>query len=147
MLNKEWKRGLQSSAPLAIIMIDIDYFKSFNDQYGHLVGDDCLQKLAQSLSQSILRGPELVARFGGEEFVVLLPRMDGKEAFKVAKHIQEMILSLAIPHETSPTGVVSGSFGVASVLPSSDKQPIDLVGLADNALYRAKAAGRNCIKM
>ena len=79
--------------------------------------------------------------------MVLLPLMDGKEAFKVAKYIQEMILSLAIPHETSPTGVVSVSFGVASVLPSSDKQPIDLVGLADNALYRAKAAGRNCIKM
>ena len=147
MLNKEWKRGLQSSAPLAIIMIDIDHFKSFNDQYGHLVGDDCLQKLAQGLSLSILRGTGLVARFGGEEFVVLLPRMDGKEAFKVAKHIQEMILSLAIPHETSPTGVVSVCFGVASVLPSSDKQPIALVGLADNALYRAKAAGRNCIKI
>lgn len=147
MLNEEWSRGQQSNTPLAMIMLDIDHFKSFNDQYGHLIGDDCLQKLAHGLSQSVFGGAELVARFGGEEFAILLPRMDGQAAFKVAKHIQEVILSLAIPHVTSPNGVVTVSFGVASVLPSSDKRPIDLVGLADKALYRAKTAGRNCIKM
>jgi|LGOV01.1.fsa_nt_gb diguanylate cyclase (GGDEF)-like protein len=147
LLNQEWNRGQRSGTPLAVIMLDIDYFKSFNDHYGHLAGDICLKKLAQRLAQSSRRVGELVARYGGEEFVILLPNTVKQAAFEVAKHIQKMVLSLEIPHVTSSHGIVTVSLGVASLQPSSQQLPVELVRLADAALYRAKLAGRNCVQL
>jgi len=147
LLLQEWNRGQRSGTPLGVIMLDIDHFKNLNDDYGHLVGDHCLQRLAQGLSQSARRGGELVARYGGEEFVMILPDTDIQAAFETAKHIQEMILSLAIPHARSSIGIVTVSMGVASLQPSIDKSPVELIQRADSALYRAKLAGRNCIKL
>ena len=147
ILSQEWNRGQRSGTPLAVIMLDIDHFKSFNDLYGHLVGDDCLQRLAQAVAQAARRVGELVARYGGEEFVILLPDTDKQTAFEVAKRIQKVVLSLAIPHAASPVGIITASFGVASLQPSSQQLPIELVRLADAALYRAKVAGRNCVQV
>ncbi len=147
LLSEEWNRGQRSGAPLAVIMLDIDHFKSFNDLYGHLAGDNCLQRLAQGLAQSARRVGELVARYGGEEFVILLPNTDKQTAFEVAKHIQKIVLSLAIPHVTSSPGIVTVSLGVASLKPSSQQLPVELLRLADDALYRAKLAGRNCVQL
>lgn len=146
-LNEEWNRGQRNNTPLAAIMLDLDHFKSFNDLYGHIEGDHCLQKIAQGLARSVHRGGDLTARYGGEEFVVLLPDTDKQHAFEVAKHIQKMVLSLAIPHSTSPVGVVTVSLGVASLQPSNHQYPEELVRRADAALYRAKMAGRNCVKV
>ncbi|MDX2480800.1 MAG: diguanylate cyclase [Desulfuromusa sp.] len=146
LLSQEWNRGQRSTTPLALIMLDIDCFKSFNDLYGHLAGDYCLQRLAEGLVQSARRGGEFVARYGGEEFVILLPNTDKQSAFEAAKHIQEMVLSLAIPHAKSSSGIVTVSLGVASLQPSSQQLPVELVRLADAALYRAKLAGRNCVR-
>lgn len=147
LLSQEWNRCLRSSTPLAVIMLDIDHFKSFNDQYGHLTGDKCLQSIARGLSQAVRRGGEFVARYGGEEFVIILPNTDKQTAFNVAKNIHKMILSLSIPHNGSSLGIVTISLGVASLQPSSQQLPVELVQRADAALYRAKLAGRNCIKL
>ncbi|MBC8212092.1 MAG: diguanylate cyclase, partial [Gammaproteobacteria bacterium] len=92
LLNQEWNRGQRSGTPLAVIMLDIDHFKSFNDHYGHLAGDNCLQRIASELSQLARRGGELAARYGGEEFVIILPDTDKQTAFNVAKQIQKMIV-------------------------------------------------------
>ncbi|WP_092343956.1 diguanylate cyclase domain-containing protein [Desulfuromusa kysingii] len=147
LLSQEWNRNQRSGTPLAVIMLDIDHFKSFNDLYGHLVGDHCLQSLAQGLAQSTRRVGEVVARYGGEEFVILLPNADKQAAFAVAEHIHQKVLSLAIPHATSPRGIVTVSLGVASVQPSNQQLPVELLRLADAALYRAKLAGRDCVHL
>jgi diguanylate cyclase (GGDEF)-like protein len=147
LLNQEWNRSQRGRTPLSVIMLDIDHFKTFNDQYGHIAGDECLQKIAQGLSHLARRGGELVARYGGEEFVIILPNSDIQSAVEVANNIQNMILSLATPHTTSPFGIVTVSLGLASLQPSSEHAPLDLVKLADAALYRAKQAGRNTIQL
>lgn len=147
LLSQEWNRGQRSGTSLAVIMLDIDHFKTFNDCYGHVAGDNCLQRLAQGLVNSSRRVGELVARYGGEEFVIILPNTDSRTAFEVAKNIQKMVLSLAIPHVGSSPGIVTVSLGVASLQPSSQQLPVELVRLADAALYRAKLAGRNCVQL
>lgn len=147
LLIQEWNRCLRSSTQLAVIMLDIDHFKSFNDEYGHLTGDKCLQSIAQGLFQAVRRGGEFVARYGGEEFVIILPNTDNQTALNVAKNIHKMILSLSIPHNESPLGIVTVSLGVASLQPTSQQLPVELVQKADAALYRAKLSGRNCIKL
>ncbi|MGY3893052.1 GGDEF domain-containing protein [Aeromonas enterica] len=147
ILVQEWNRGLRSGMPLALIMLDIDHFKQFNDHYGHLAGDTCLQALAQALSQSGRRAGELVARYGGEEFVILLPNMSLQAAYETAQHIHHLILALALPRCDSALGIVTVSFGVASLHPCASQSAIELVRLADTALYRAKQAGRNCIQL
>lgn len=146
MLVQEWNRGQRSGTPLALILLDIDHFKHFNDQYGHLAGDACLQALAQTLSQSGCRAGELVARYGGEEFVILLPNMTEDAALKTARHVQQAVLSLAIPHANTDPDVVTVSLGVASLLPSAQCAHIELLQQADAALYQAKSAGRNCVR-
>ncbi len=146
-LLQEWNRGQRSGAPLALIMLDIDHFKRFNDLYGHLAGDACLQTLAKGLAESGRRAGELAARYGGEEFVILLPNMDKQAALETAKHIHQMVLSLAMPHADSPSGIVTVSLGVAILQPSNQHLPVELVRQADAALYRAKMAGRNCIQL
>ena len=145
VLAQEWNRAQRAGTPLALVMLDVDNFKHFNDHYGHLAGDDCLRALAQALVKAGRRAGELVARFGGEEFVVLLPDTSLPEALEAAQRMQHEVWALALPHAEIATGIVTFSLGVASVVPSRDHLPEDLIRLADIALYQAKASGRNCI--
>jgi diguanylate cyclase (GGDEF)-like protein len=145
-LTQEWERAQRTRTPLALIMLDVDVFKHFNDCYGHLAGDGCLQALAGVLAQTGRRAGDLVARYGGEEFVVLLPDTDRNDALDIARRIQHDVWALALPHaETSP-GIVTVSLGVVSLVPSRQHIPEYLVRQADSALYRAKQSGRNCLQ-
>lgn len=144
VLHHEWKRLRREQAPLSLILCDVDFFKQFNDLYGHLAGDDCLKQVAQAISASIRRPADLVARYGGEEFVVLLPNTTIEGAVNIAKHIQIKIGELQIPHATSQTDrVVSVSMGITCIIPDADDTADQLIAAADRALYTAKANGRN----
>jgi diguanylate cyclase (GGDEF)-like protein/PAS domain S-box-containing protein len=143
-LKAEWFRALRDRKPLSLVVIDIDYFKQYNDRYGHLQGDECLVNVAQALNKIPLRSSDLFARFGGEEFVLLLPQADLASAIEIAEKCRTTILDLAIPHEASGSnGVVTISLGVASAIPTSDSDPSSLMAEADRMLYRAKELGRN----
>ncbi|MES9965438.1 MAG: diguanylate cyclase [Candidatus Sedimenticola sp. 20ELBAFRAG] len=145
-LNREWLRLSRSRSPLSLVMIDIDFFKNFNDRYGHLAGDDCLVAIASILRDSIRRPTDLAARFGGEEFVCILSDTDQPGALKVAEYISQNIRDAAIPHETSSVdGCVTLSMGVATVTPSTGSSVRALLEAADRSLYEAKQAGRNRI--
>lgn len=147
-LEQEWARALRAQTPLALILLDVDVFKHFNDHYGHLAGDACLQALALALAQTGgCREGDVVARFGGEEFVVLLPSTGPSAAEEVAHRIRQAIAALALPHEGAPWGIVTVSFGVASLVPRREQAPAELVRRADRALYRAKQSGRNRIEL
>jgi diguanylate cyclase (GGDEF)-like protein len=145
-LEQEWNRAQRSGIPLALIMLDVDHFKDYNDNYGHLAGDDCLRALTQILFKEIRRSGELVARYGGEEFVVLMPDSTIDQALDAAQRIQRAVWLMALPHAETPAGIVTFSFGVASLNPSLRYVPEELVRQADLALYRAKGLGRNRIE-
>lgn len=147
VLGQEWQRAQRSGTCLALIMLDVDHFKHFNDHYGHLAGDDCLRSLAQVLLGEIRRSGELVARYGGEEFVVLLPDSNRQAALETARRIQHAVCSLALPHAGVDAGIVSFSLGVSSLVPTRECPPDDLVRRADSALYRAKHLGRNRLEL
>jgi len=147
MLAQEWSRGQRACTPLALLMLDVDFFKHFNDHYGHQAGDACLQALAGLLAKAGRRAGDLVARYGGEEFVVLLPNTSGDEAMETARYIQSRVWSLALPHGETAPGIVTASFGVASLMPGWQHVGEDLVRRADLALYRAKQSGRNCLQL
>ena len=143
-LKAEWFRAMRDRQPISLIVLDIDYFKQYNDNYGHLKGDDCLVAVAQALNRIPMRSTDLFARYGGEEFVLLLPRADRDSAVEIAEKCRTSILDLAIPHEASDTsGFITISLGVASTTPASDSEPASLVTDADRMLYRAKELGRN----
>lgn len=144
VLSMEWQRCERNRHPLTLIMIDIDYFKLYNDRYGHLAGDDCLKKVARTLSQASGRAADFAARYGGEEFAVILPDTDEKGGQAVAEKIMADIKALEIPHETSLVKkYVSVSMGVASMVPIATLAPMHIVDSADRLLYRAKKQGRN----
>ncbi len=141
----EWQRATRQSTPLAVIMLDVDFFKRYNDHYGHQAGDVCLQQVASILSSGIHRAGELVARYGGEEFVLVLPGADRADACASAERIRAAVQAAAIAHADSPLGpVVTVSVGVAADTPRMGAHPEHLLRAADAALYRAKAQGRNC---
>ena len=140
----EWARARRMATPIALIMIDIDYFKDFNDGYGHQRGDDCLKQVASVLQASLRRTGDMVARYGGDEFIVVLPNTRMEGAFKIAEMLRICIDELKILHEKSPVKCVTVSLGVASCVPVEDIAPMDLIALSDRALYRAKRRGRNC---
>lgn len=143
----EWRRACRSDLPLAVVMIDIDHFKRFNDTYGHRRGDDCLKRVATALAGSLHRAGDLVARYGGEEFVVVLPGADEERAAAYAEVLRRGIEELAIPHRWgSPCGVVTVSLGVAGARPTAVDSAPALLDAADRALYRAKACGRNRVE-
>lgn len=142
----EWRRALREQQPLAVVMGDVDLFKSFNDYYGHQVGDDCLHRVAQTMARSLHRSGDLVARYGGEEFVLLLPGLNTEQAEQMAWKLLEAVREQNIPHHASLVNKVTLSLGVASVVPDNTSDPDDLIGLADNALYAAKSAGRNNVQ-
>jgi len=145
-LAHEWSRAQRSGTSLALVMLDVDHFKDFNDHYGHPAGDGCLKALAQALTRSGLRTGQLIARYGGEEFAVLLPDTTETEVMEVAGRIQKEVWSLALTHPNTTPGIVTFSLGVASIVPTDLNGPEELVNRADSALYRAKHAGRNCIQ-
>ena len=146
-MEAEWKRNLREELPLAVILLDLDYFKQFNDNYGHSAGDKCLIQVAQALSDSVKRPGDLVARFGGEEFIALLPGTGFSGGMQVAAEIQENIHNLAIPHEYSNIAqIVTVSIGLAVMIPEAKSTPQKLIHEADKQLYTAKHAGRNQIK-
>lgn len=140
----EWSRARREGKPLAVIMIDVDCFKNYNDHYGHQAGDACLQQIAAALHAVPQRAADVVARYGGEEFVALLPSTDADRAAQVAEHMRQAIVDLQIPHATSRVAPgVTCSFGVASMLPMASGTAQRLVADADVALYKAKQDGRN----
>ena len=147
-LVKEWNRLRRIPSPLSLIMCDVDSFKSFNDTYGHQAGDNCLRMVADAISSVVKRPADCVARYGGEEFVILLPYTPPKGAFKVAEAIANRIRELNIPHRySSVSSAVTVSMGVAGAIPNKDDNPILLVEAADQALYLAKAQGRDRVQM
>ena len=143
-LAKEHLRARREHTTLALIMIDVDRFKAFNDIYGHPAGDDCLRRVSHAIADAILRPGDLAARYGGEEFAVLLPNTDETGAAQIAERILFAILGLAIPHEGNANGVVTVSAGVAAQA-CADGHAEALVDSADHALYRAKDFGRNAV--
>ena len=145
-LGAEYRRAMRVGSPLAVIMIDVDRFKAFNDTYGHPSGDACLQALAGVLSGGCRRPADLPARYGGEEFVLLLPNTDAAGASIVAECIRGKVRALAIPHAGSEHGVATVSIGVAVMAPDRPQGPAALVEAADMALYEAKRAGRNTVR-
>lgn len=150
MLAYEWKRSKRNNTPISLILIDVDYFKKFNDNYGHANGDECLKQIAGCLKDSLARAGDFLARYGGEEFVVILPGADMTRAKKVAENLRNAVFSLNIPHQFSKTAKnVTISSGVATAIPLPEKEspqhysPIDLTEAADKMLYRSKETGRN----
>ena len=143
-LAKEFERAKRGSEYFSLIMADIDYFKAFNDRYGHMEGDECLRKVAKTLESCLDRPGDFVARIGGEEFTVVLPGADAEGAQKVANRCRETLLKAAIRHEDSPFDhVVTISLGVASLSPGHGLSPHECVERADQALYHSKRTGRN----
>ena len=138
-----WENQTVVEGNLAVMFIDIDCFKKFNDCYGHLAGDEALKTVAVTLQQSLKRMSDFVARYGGEEFIVLASGMSEKQAFSYSQSICNKIRALAIPHATSPHGFLTISCGVAWIKPDASKTPKQLIHQADLALYKAKAMGRN----
>ncbi|BAQ66844.1 diguanylate cyclase domain-containing protein [Geminocystis sp. NIES-3709] len=144
-LNKEWLKHLEQQKPLTLIMIDIDYFKLYNDYYGHQEGDECIYRVAQGIAM-IKRPTDLVARYGGEEFAVILPSTKIEDGLMIADLIQSTISSFEIPHEKSKiSSYVTLSIGISSLIPNLDTISKDLIAKADKALYEAKNQGRDRI--
>jgi diguanylate cyclase (GGDEF)-like protein len=145
-MEKEWKKARRNQTPLSLLMIDIDYFKLYNDTYGHAAGDECLRKVASLLSKAVHRPGDLLARIGGEEFVALLPDIDEEGALKVAQTMQQILQQAGIVHATSPVNeFVTVSIGYCVAVPEGDETWLGLFRAADNAMYKAKSKGRNHI--
>ena len=143
-LSAEWRRCARARIPLALLLLDIDHFKKFNDTYGHQAGDACLQQVAGAMRRAAKRPQDLVARYGGEEFAILLPHEELGGAGTVAQRIIDEIALLAIAHESAPSGpLLTVSMGVTSMIPQDGIEPSSLVAAADTLLYEAKANGRN----
>ena len=144
-LDLEWKRAARNQVSVSLVLMDIDFFKAFNDHYGHLAGDDCLRQVASALRDCARRPGDLIARFGGEEFACLMPETDINGALVAAERIRESIRGLHISHAFSAAGDhVTLSFGVAATVPTIELSS-DLIKSADECLYRAKQNGRNQI--
>ena len=147
-LQDEWNRAIRDQVPIGLLMIDVDFFKNFNDHYGHLAGDACLQAVARAAAARVVRAGDLLARYGGEEFVVILPHADAKGAYKFALGLCQAVVSLNIPHAASAVAdCVTVSIGVAAIVPDRQSTGSQALALADQALYTAKQQGRNRVCM
>jgi two-component system cell cycle response regulator len=143
-LQRQWQRGVKEEKPLSLILCDLDFFKRYNDCYGHLAGDRCLKTVASAIAEIVHRPLDLLARYGGEEFVVVLPDTDLSEALQVARDILARVAQLKLPHARSGVGqYVTLSLGVACTLPQLSQDSVQLIAAADEALYEAKASGRD----
>ena len=146
VIESEWKAARRSQRPLSLVMIDIDYFKQYNDSYGHIRGDDCLKRVAQALKSGATRPRDFLARYGGEEFALVLPETDEAGAESVAIRCIQALDSESIPHASSPVAsVVTVSIGVATCTPSKDDDRLAFIDAVDRNLYRAKEGGRNSL--
>ena len=142
-IAREWSRASRLKMPLSLIFCDVDFFKLFNDRYGHLEGDRCLIEVANCLKAVGNRATDVVARYGGEEFAILLPDIDIEQAAYVAERARLRLLDMGLEHQGSSFGTVTASFGVASLVPPVGVRPTEFIAAADQTLYRAKALGRN----
>ena len=143
-IQMEWQRLLREKAYLSLILLDIDYFKYYNDCYGHQAGDTCLIQVAQTAAKQLKRPADLFARYGGEEFIVVLPNTNLEGAIMVAESIQQAIRDLCIPHQDSKVSdVVTVSMGISCLIPTADSSVEDLIKITDDALYQAKQQGRD----
>lgn len=144
VLEAEWNRARRANTPLSLIIMDVDYFKKYNDIYGHAAGDDCLKRVAQALKYGLRRSSDYIARYGGEEFAVVLPGTDAEAAARVAEQLVGGIASLAIPHSDSEaSNCITISAGSATIVPDDELSPRTLLEAADKMLYDAKRTGRN----
>jgi diguanylate cyclase (GGDEF)-like protein len=143
-----WQQGLRDRRSLALLLIDVDHFKAYNDRYGHQGGDEALRRVAQVVQGFARRPLDMAARYGGEEFVLALFDMSGEFVQELAEELRQAILALQIPHEDSPTApFVTASVGISVVRPRMGRTPDGAVQLADESLYSAKRSGRNCVKL
>lgn len=148
VIETEFQRALRSDIPLSLILVDIDHFKEFNDTYGHGKGDDCLRQLAKVMEKTLRRAGDFLARYGGEEYMAVLPYTDREAAMATARKIMNAVDELRLPHESSPVCEhVTVSLGVGTLMPSLDDADLgELVERTDKALYAAKRAGRHRIE-
>jgi diguanylate cyclase (GGDEF)-like protein len=143
-MAREWERSQRTATPLSLLLVDIDHFKRHNDQYGHQAGDECLRRVAAVLAAQARRRGDLIARYGGEEFAVLLPETGVEAAAAVAERLRASVAAIVLPYKTSGGGhAVTVSVGVACVVPEAARRPAELIAASDQALYTAKAVGRN----
>jgi diguanylate cyclase (GGDEF)-like protein/PAS domain S-box-containing protein len=147
-LRQEWQRLARQREPLSVVLADVDFFKPYNDTYGHAAGDRCLEEIANAIRQGIRRPADLAARYGGEEFALVLPNTSQAGAIRVVQMVRHHLETLALPHGANPYGnTITLSFGIATLIPDADG-PMELIlKAADQALYAAKAAGRNCYRI
>ena len=147
VIETEWLKARQNKQPLSLIIIDIDFFKEYNDFYGHLQGDDCLKQVAETLNNVKARSRDFFGRFGGEEFIMLLPEADENAAWSIAERCRQALFKKQIPHEQSKVSqLLTISLGVSTMIPSHDDEHNELISRADKQLYQAKQKGRNCIQ-
>jgi diguanylate cyclase (GGDEF)-like protein/PAS domain S-box-containing protein len=145
-LEKEWRRQARAQKPISLIMCDVDFFKAFNDTYGHQAGDACLKSVAQVIQSQVRRAGDLAARYGGEEFAIIMPETDSKGAWHVADKIRRQLEEMKIPHSRSKAAsFVTISCGIATMIPSNENSPQMLIENADQGLYKSKSQGRNCV--
>ncbi len=148
LLENEWQRAIRRADSLALLMIDLDDFKAYNETYGHQKGDQCLRQVASALNEVIKRAGDLVVRYGGEEFAVVLPNTDSEGAMVVAERLRSEIDTLKIPHEHASSGdTLTVSIGIAAGVPKEGDDRRQIVTAAESALYIAKSEGRNCIRV
>ena len=146
-LDAEWRRAVRDGQRLALLMIDVDHFKQFNDLYGHREGDHCLRRVARALAATLTRPGDFLARYGGEEFAAILPATDLAGAFWMGERLRDAVAELAIPHKRSENAAyVTISVGCASMFPGSGVSCYTVAQAADEQLYVAKHAGRNCVR-
>ncbi|TAE61458.1 MAG: PleD family two-component system response regulator [Nostocales cyanobacterium] len=145
-LQLQWQILSQVNLPLSLLLCDVDFFKKYNDTYGHLAGDDCLKKVAQTIQTSVNHSEDLLARYGGEEFAIILPNKDNSIAVILAEEIRQKVHNLKIPHQQSQVdNCVTLSIGVATIIPNLQTFPNTIIQRGDQALYTAKSQGRNKI--
>ncbi|MEE8575076.1 MAG: diguanylate cyclase [Thermodesulfobacteriota bacterium] len=146
-LTRMWSMGKREKRSVALLLLDIDYFKLYNDKHGHLAGDDCLKRIAAMITRTVKRPTDLVARYGGEEFAVIMPETKLKGAAFMAEKIRGAVSGMRLPHEADGAGThVTVSIGVAAVVPGRGAKQEEIIAAADAALYRAKDEGRNRVE-
>ena len=148
VLATEWANAQRTLQPLSLILLDIDHFKQFNDHYGHLQGDDCLKSVGQALSRAASRPRDFVGRFGGEEFVLVLPETDEAAARHIAERCRQQVRQQRIPHERSAvSSLLTISLGVGTLVPGAHDRPLDFLNSIDKLLYQAKQRGRDRLEV